>query len=573
MVVEVLVLLVFLAAVVLCLLSGYPLAFGLGGSGVVVLGILILLSALGVPLEGSAGWPILEATAWRDLSPIANEVYGFMTPSVQTLIAIPLFILMGALFQRSQIAAQLLDGLGTMLQGLRGGQGLAVVLVGALLAASTGVVGASVATLTVLAYPSLRQGGYGPGPAAGLVASAGTLGQIIPPSIILLLLADQVGSQFQVAQLALGDFAPRAVTSGDLFRAALVPAAIVVLGFAACAVFLASARRTPPSTTPSTRQGEAASGDGSTAQKPDQPDRPSLSLLLSLLPPLSLIALVLGSILLGLADTSAAATFGAAGAVVLAARSRWLSRTALGLVVLLLLWRLWDVKAIPSQPDHPFDPSLLLLLPNLFYPVVGGLLFVGLCGTLALAVYRTWRQQTLPGALDATLRMTALIFAILLGAALFSLCFKAIGGDDLLKAGISAALTANLWLHALVGGATADAAQARAALLLLLVLIFLLGFVLEFVEIIVVVLPLLLPLVFAVPPEHLDPVWAAILIALALQISFLTPPFGFALFYFRGAAGSEVRSLDLYRGVWPFIAVQVTVLALVWLFPRLVAGG
>ncbi|MGB1147081.1 MAG: TRAP transporter large permease subunit, partial [Alphaproteobacteria bacterium] len=273
----------------------------------------------------------------------------------------------------------------------------------------------------------------------------------------------------------------------------------------------------------------------------------------SLLPPLGLISLVLGSILFGLADTASAATFGAAGAVVAAAGSRRLGQVAIFVTVLLLLWRLLD-------GDQQMWP-------------IGAGLFAVLLLVLAVAGLRCWRRGLLPDALQATLKMTSMIFAIIIGAALFSLCFKAIGGDDLLKSGVSAALNANPWLASFVGGATAEAAQARAALLFLLLLIFLLGFVLEFVEIIVVVLPLLLPLVFSVPPEHLDPAWAAILIALALQTSFLTPPFGFALFYFRGAADALVPSLALYRAVIPFIAVQLLVLALVWFFPLLALTG
>ncbi|MDA9176068.1 TRAP transporter large permease subunit, partial [Alphaproteobacteria bacterium] len=298
MIVELVILVLFLIATFACLLSGYPVAFGLGGAGVLVLGGLIVLSLLGVQLNGSNGWPIVETTSWRDLSPLANDVYRHMAPSGQTLLAIPLFVFMGTLLQRSALATQLFEAVPALTGRVPGGLGVAVVLVGGLLAASTGVVGASVVTLSAIALPALMRNGYGFSNAAGIVTASGTLGQVIPPSIVLILLAEQVGVQFQSAQIAQGNFAPLAITSGDLFRAALVPGILVLLGFAGWALW--SGRHAARTTGAETMNW--------------------LKITNGILPPIGLIMLVLGSIITGVADTTSAASFGAVGALVLASR-------------------------------------------------------------------------------------------------------------------------------------------------------------------------------------------------------------------------------------------------------------
>lgn len=523
---EALVLAVFALATVACLLSGYPVAFGLGGAGVLVVGGLVLAAQVGLTIDGSDGWPLIEARDWRDLSPLADDTYQLMSPSGQTLLAIPLFVLMGALLHRSAVAERLLEGMQALTRALPGGLGVAVVLVGGVLAASTGVVGASVAALAVIAFPALRKQGYGPRLSAGIVTASGTLGQVIPPSIILILLAEQVGSQFQAAQIAQGVFAPMAVTSGDLFRAALIPGVLVMVGFALWAMV-------------------AGRGVSQRATEDEFDLAEGLSLpdaLGGMLPPLGLIVLVLGSIISGLTDTTSAASFGAMGALVLASRSRLLHLTALGLTVAVLLWRV--------------SGSVPVLQP------LAVVLFAALLITIGTSSVRAFRTGVLPAALNDALRLTGIIFAIIIGAGLFALSFKALGGDTALRTALMALTTAS--------GATDPAEAARFTLLVLLISIFLLGFVLEFIEIIVVVLPLTLPVVFAVPPEVLDPVWAGVLIALTLQTSFLTPPFGVALFYFRGAAKRDVSTLQLYAGVAPFIAVQVAVIALVWWLPGLI---
>ena len=539
---ELLIILLFLGVAVASLLSGFPVAFGLGGAGLLMLAVLVGLSTLGLGPTNAQGGVLVDSGIWRDLTPLSNDVYGFMLPSGRILLAIPLFILMGFLLQHAGVAQALLRGLSAGLRGVPGGLGVAVVLVGGVLAASTGVVGASVATLTVIALPSLLSAGYGERRAGGIAAASGTLGQIIPPSIILLLLADQVGTQFAAARLAAGDFAPMAITSGDLFRGAMLPGLLTLLGFMGLALW----------------QGRGISPTGSavTGRDPSTGRYGPAGILADVLPPIALIGLVLGAILTGLADTTSAASFGVVGALVLAAGQRWLTALTALLGLLLALWSLILPPPIQDSLEIPAMGAYLLLL-----------------AVLAVALVLTLRQGTLRAAASDSLRLTAMIFAILIGAALFSLCFRSIGGDQWLLDMLGGWMEGSPILLALVGGgADAAAAQARLALLGLLLLIILLGFVLEFIEIIVIVLPLMLPLVFSVPPEQLDPVWAAVLIALALQTSFMTPPFGFALFYFRGAAGDRVQSWALYAGVAPFVGVQLVVLALVWLLPGIVVG-
>jgi TRAP-type mannitol/chloroaromatic compound transport system permease large subunit len=536
---ELLIILLFLGVAIASLLSGYPVAFGLGGAGLLLLAVLVGLSTLGLGPTNAQGGTLVDADIWRDLSPLSNDVYGFMVPSGRMLLAIPLFILMGFLLQHAGVAQSLLRGLSACLRGVPGGLGMAVVMVGGVLAASTGVVGASVATLTVIALPSLLRAGYGERRAGGIVAASGTLGQIIPPSIILLLLADQVGTQFSAARLAAGDFAPMAITSGDLFRGAMLPGVLTLLGFMVLALW----------------QGRGINPAGSAlAAGEHSMGRYGLAgVLADILPPMVLIGLVLGAILTGLADTTSAASFGAVGALLLAARHRWLTVVAALLGLLLVLWSLMLPETIQEKSE-----------------AVAILAYLALLAILVVALVLTLRKGTLRAAVSDSLSLTAMIFAILIGAALFSLCFRSIGGDQWLSDVLGGWMEGSPTLLALVGGADAAAAQARLALLGLLLLIILLGFVLEFIEIIVIVLPLTLPLVFSVPPEQLDPVWAAVLIALALQTSFMTPPFGFALFYFRSAAGDNVRSWALYVGVAPFVGVQIVILALVWFIPTIV---
>ena len=436
--------LVMFFTVCLVLLLGYPVAFSLAGTA--------LLFALVGALAGHFDMAFLSA--------LPNRVYGTMTNA--TLIAVPLFVLMGVMLEKSRLAEQLLGTMARLLGNLRGGLGLSVVLVGALLAASTGIVGATVVAMGLISLPSLLRHGYGPGLASGTICATGTLGQIIPPSIALVLLGDILSSAYSQAQLQMGIFTPRTVSVGDLFVGALIPGLLLVLLY--CAYLLIAAPR---------------AADGAIGDRPGPGE-----LLRSLLPPLALIVAVLGSILAGIATPTEAAGVGAVGACLLALSNRQLSLARLREVVV------------------------------------------------------------------TTTRITAMVFMILIGAAVFSLVFRGFGGEELVHG----------LLTGLPGGTTG-------ALLAVMLLIFLLGFILDFIEITFVVVPIVAPALLA---AGVDPIWLGVMIAVNLQTSFLTPPFGFALFYLRGVAPPEVQTRDIYLGVLPFVMLQLALLAVLALWPALV---
>ena len=438
--------------VVLILLAGFPVAFTLGGTA--------LLFALGGALAG-----VFDVSF---LGTMPNRLFGIM--SNETLVAVPLFVFMGVTLERARIAEDLLDALSRLFGGLRGGLGIAVIVVGMLLAASTGIVGATVVTMGLLALPTMLKRGYDPAVATGVISASGTLGQIIPPSIVLVLLGDVLSSAYQEAQLAQGVFAPRTVSVGDLFMGALLPGLMLVALYALWMIALALLR---PAAAPGGRhgygggEGEAAPGAG--------------EVLRSLAPPLALIAAVLGSIIAGVATPTEAAGVGAVGAMGLAALRRKL-----------------DVARLRSIAR-------------------------------------------------ATARISSMVFLILVGASLFSLVFRGYGGDEVVRE----------VLLSLPGGVFG-------AVVLVMLVMFLLGFVLDFIEITFVVVPIVGPILLSM---GLDPVWLGVMIAINLQTSFLTPPFGFALFYLRGVAPPEVPTTAMYRGVAPFIAIQLVALALLALWP------
>ena len=440
------------ACVVLLLLAGFPVAFTLGGTA--------LLFALGGALAG-----IFDVSF---LGTMPNRLFGIM--SNETLVAVPLFVFMGVTLERARIAEDLLDALSRLFGGLRGGLGIAVIVVGMLLAASTGIVGATVITMGLLALPTMLKRGYDPAVATGVISASGTLGQIIPPSIVLVLLGDVLSSAYQEAQLAQGVFAPRTVSVGDLFMGALLPGLMLVALYAAWMIAIALFR---PASVPAGQAG----GDGGLAAL-------GFGMLLrSLAPPLVLIAAVLGSIIAGVATPTEAAGVGAVGAMALAAMRRKLDRS-----------RIRDIAR-------------------------------------------------------ATARVSSMVFLILVGASLFSLVFRGYGGDEIVRE----------FLMSLPGGVFG-------AVLLVMLVMFLLGFVLDFIEITFVVVPIVGPVLLSM---GLDPVWLGVMIAINLQTSFLTPPFGFALFYLRGVAPPEVPTTAMYRGVAPFIAIQLVALALLALWPAI----
>jgi tripartite ATP-independent transporter DctM subunit len=438
------------AAIGLALMAGFPVAFTLAG-------VALLFAAIGV-MTGTFDPVFLEA--------FPNRIYGIMTN--ETLIAVPVFVFMGVMLERSKLADQLLQSLAQMMRGTPGGLGMAVVIVGAMMAASTGIVGATVVTMGLISLPTMLRRGYDPAISTGTICAAGTLGQIIPPSIVLVMLADVLSNAYQQAQLQLGSFSPETISVGELFAGALLPGLLLV-GF--YLVYLLVVARIRPATMP--------------AGSDEDEVRVSLGRLLMLASgPLLLIVAVLGSILKGIATPTEAAAVGAVGAMLLALIQRHLT-----------------------------------------------------LATLRDVVYRTTS-------------VTAMVFMILVGASLFSLVFRGFGGDELIAG----------FLTGLPGGAVT-------AMILVMAVMFLLGFVLDFIEITFVVVPIVGPVLMAM---GLDPLWLGVMIALNLQTSFLTPPFGFSLFYLRGVCPETVPTSAIYRGVIPFICIQILALVLLAWWPALV---
>ena len=438
------------AAIGLALMVGFPVAFTLAG-------VALLFAGLGM-LTGTFDPVFLEA--------FPNRIFGIMTN--ETLIAVPLFVFMGVMLERSKLADQLLQSLAAMMRGMPGGLGVAVVLVGAMMAASTGIVGATVVTMGLISLPTMLRKGYDPAVATGTICAAGTLGQIIPPSIVLVMLADVLSNAYQQAQLQMGNYSPETISVGELFAGALVPGVMLVGMYLLYLIILA---RLKPGVMP--------------ADSEFDQDKVSIGRLLVLAAgPLLLIIAVLGSILKGIATPTEAAAVGAVGAMLLA--------------------------------------------------LVGGQMSLE---TLRDVVYRTSR-------------ISAMVFMILIGASLFSLVFRGFGGDKLI---------ADL-LTGLPGGVIT-------AMILVMLVMFLLGFVLDFIEITFVVVPIVGPVLMAM---GLNPIWLGVMIALNLQTSFLTPPFGFSLFYLRGVCPENVPTSAIYRGVIPFIFIQVFLLGLLALWPQLI---
>ena len=437
------------AVVCLMLMAGYPVAFSLAGTA--------LIFAMVGTATGHFDMSFLHA--------LPNRLYG--TIDNTTLIAVPLFVLMGVMLEKSRLAEDLLDSMALLFGKFKGGLGISVVVVGMLLAASTGIVGATVVAMGLLSLPTMLKRGYHPALATGSICATGTLGQIIPPSIALVLLGDILSSAYQQAQLGMGIFNPKTISIGDLFVGAIVPGLLLVTLYI---LYLIVISRLKPELAP------VAEVDGESSLS-------AARLLRSLLPPVVLIVAVLGSILSGAATPTEAAGVGAMGATLLALGRRQLT-----------IKRLRDVT-------------------------------------------------------QSTTEVTAMVFLILIGAAIFSLIFRGFGGEELMEDQFTR----------IPGGVVG-------ATLVVMVVIFLLGFILDFIEITFVVVPIVGPILLAM---GLDPVWLGIMIAINLQTSFLTPPFGFALFYLRGVAPPSVATRDIYRGVVPFIIIQLLLMLMLAIWPAL----
>lgn len=439
------------AAVFILLLIGYPVAFTLAGTA-------LIFSVIG-EMTGTFDPAFLHA--------LPNRLYGII--GNQLLIAVPLFVFMGVMLERSRVAEELLTTMSRLFGRLHGGLGISVVLVGMLLAASTGIVGATVVTMGLLSLPTMLKQGYDPKISTGLICASGTLGQIIPPSIVLVLLGDVLSNAYQQAQLDMGIFSPETISVSDLFIGALIPGLLLVTFYI---LYLLGAAFFNKDLMP------AAEDDNTVYDTSLAHD-----VIKSLIPPLLLILSVLGSIIAGIATPTEAASIGAVGAMLLA-----LSKNMLTL-------------------------------------------------------------ETMQEVVRSTTRVSCMVFMILIGSALFSLVFRGFEGDELIQE----------LLGDLSGGK-------YHALFVVMLVMFLLGFVLDFIEITFVVVPIVGPVLLAL---GIDPVWLGILIAINLQTSFLTPPFGFALFYLRGVAPAEIKTTQIYQGVMPFIAIQLLVMAMVAYWPVL----
>ena len=429
------------------LMLGYPVAFTLSG--------VALMFALIGTFTGQFDGAFLEA--------LPNRLNGIL--GNQILIAVPLFVFMGVMLEKSKIAENLLNSMAGLFGSLRGGLALSVIIVGMLLAASTGIIGATVVTMGLISLPTMLKNGYSPALATGTICATGTLGQIIPPSMALILLADVLSSSYQQAQLKMGIFSPESISVADLFMGALIPGLLLVLAYA---LYVAVTAYLKPELAP------AVDKENNTTLK---------DAMQHMVPPLLLIVAVLGSILGGIATPTEAAGIGALGATLLS----WLNKTL--------------------------------------------------------------NMKQLKETLDSTLNVTSMVFLIFFGAAIFSLVFRGYGGDELVE-GI---------FQDMPGGVVG-------ATLVVMLVIFLLGFILDFIEITFVVVPIIAPVLLAM---GLDPIWLGIMIAINLQTSFLTPPFGFALFYLRGVAPKSITTMQIYKGVMPFIAIQLLMLALLAFFPGL----
>lgn len=441
--------LAILMFVVVCavLMLGYPVAFSLAGTA-------LLFSIFGI-FTGTFDQSLLNA--------LPSRLFGIITN--QTLLAVPLFVFMGVMLEKSKVAEELLNSMTQAFGRLPAGMGVAVILVGALMAASTGIVGATVVTMGLLSLPAMLNQGYNKSYATGVIAATGTLGQIVPPSIALVLLGDVLSSAYQRAQLSQGIFSPETISVGDLFAAALIPGLILIVMYLLYSLAIGVFK---PEWTPRKQDSEQVSAG---------------QLLSGITPPLLLIVLVLGSILFGLATPTEAAGIGAFGSLCIA----WYK------------------------------------------------------GKLEL--------QTLKDVTSNTTTVTAMVFMILIGASIFSLVFRGFGGEELVHA-----LFENM-----PGGQIG-------AILIVMAVIFLLGFILDFIEITFVVVPLVAPALFMM---GVDPIWLGIMIAINLQTSFLTPPFGFALFYLRGVAPKQIKTSAIYKGVIPFIIMQILLMVGLAIWPEL----
>lgn len=544
--------LVFLALLLILLAaalgSGYPVAFALPGAAIVTIS---LAAVCGYLFAGNPDAYFAHGGPSQWLSAGVTNLRGiYWEVERDTLIAIPLFIFMGIMLQRSKIAEDLLVTMSQLFGPVPGGLGISVVFVGALLAATTGIVGATVVAMGLISLPVMLRNGYSQSLATGTIAASGTLGQIIPPSIVLIILADQLASatdQAGTARKALhkdatgeltmpSEFAVTSTSAGEMFLGALLPG-LVLVGLYMLYILTYAILR--PSKAPAVRF------DG------DYDARFLLKVLGTLVPPLALIFLVLGSIITGIATVNQAGAIGAAGALLMASyrlkegkRRFWpaiLALIAIAGIAASLYFFDSNIKNIKSQRD---------LYGIIFSVAVVGVLLIALLWS-GFRVNRA--ENTLHEVMIETAKATSLVFIILLGAAMLTAAFRAFGGEELVRDFLNS-LPGGFWMKFVI----------------VMAVIFILGFFLDFIEIAVVVVPIVAPILLADPSANITAVWLGVMIGLNIQTSFLTPPFGFALFYLRGVAPAIVKTVNMYKGVIAFIVLQLIALGIVGYYPPLV---
>ncbi len=542
-------LILLLVIMIGALTSGFPVAFALPGAAVITISLAALSGYIFAGdvdayfvLGGPNQWLSAGVTNFRSL---------YWNVERDTLIAIPLFIFMGIMLQRSRIAEDLLVAMAQLFGPIPGGLGISVVFVGALLAATTGIVGATVIAMGLISLPAMMRNKYDPSLACGTICASGTLGQIIPPSIVLIILADQLSNAADQAATARkadykestgefsmpGDFDVISASAGDMFMGAFIPGLILVGLY--MAYILIAALIKPKLAPPVPFEGEY--------------NRQFFTqVLLALLPPLTLIFIVLGSIVLGVATVNQAGAIGAVGALIMGSyrlfedkkRAYYPAILAIGSVIMVLvLLSQFDlnIKNITSERDQTGVVLALIAV-------------TGLLSAIVWSIYRVWKiDNTLKEVMSETAKTTSMVFIILIGAAMLTSAFRAFGGEELVKEYLTG-LSGGFWMQFFV----------------VMLVIFLLGFFLDFIEIAVVVVPIVAPILLADPEANVTAVWLGVMIGLNIQTSFLTPPFGFALFYLRGVAAKVIKTTHIYKGAVAFICLQLSGLTIAGFYPSLV---
>jgi tripartite ATP-independent transporter DctM subunit len=540
---------VLILLMALALGSGYPVAFALPGSAIVT----VALAALsGYMFESNPDAYFHQGGPWQWLSAGVTNLRGvYWEVERDTLIAIPLFIFMGIMLQRSKIAEDLLVTMAQLFGPVPGGLGISVVFVGALLAATTGIVGATVVAMGLISLPAMLRNNYSRPLATGTIAASGTLGQIIPPSIVLIILADQLASavdQAGTARKALhkastgelsmpSSFDVVSTSAGEMFLGAFVPGLLLV---AIYMIFILGFALIRPKAAPAVRYGGAF-------------DRAFFGkLFLALFPPLGLIFLVLGSIIAGVATVNQAGSIGAAGALLMAGYRLKEGEKGAYTPVILGLISLAGILVVLA-----FFETNIKSISDTKSAIGVTLGLIATCGLIISIIWSSLRayriDNTLQEVMIETAKTTSLVFIILLGAAMLTAAFRAFGGEELVRDFLNS-LPGGFWMKFVI----------------VMAVIFVLGFFLDFIEIAVVVVPIVAPILLADPSANITAVWLGVMIGLNIQTSFLTPPFGFALFYLRGVAPPIVKTIEMYKGVIAFISLQLIALLVVGLYPQLV---